>query len=314
MKIAVLPQLNEAQFKLLQSKTQADLVAINESEITAADLAQFEIILGWSDKIVDALTMDHSIKWIQLWMVGVDSIPLDKLAEHEIIITTAKGANAPNIAQQIVGYLIMFTRHLHTSRDYQMKHQWERPADYGELTGKKALSIGTGEIGQAFAKIAQAFDVTVDGVNRTGHAVDYFNHCYAIAELDSLLGQYDYIINSLPHTPATDKLFAEKQFNAMAKEAIFINVGRGKSVDEKAMIQALQNNEIKGAGLDVFEVEPLPANSPLWDMKNVIITPHRAGISDFYSPRIIDIFLENFPLYQQGKMPTVNLLDYQRGY
>ena len=100
----------------------------------------------------------------------------------------------------------------------------------------------------------------------------------------------------------------------MAKEAIFINVGRGKSVDEKAMIQALQNNEIKGAGLDVFEVEPLPANSPLWDMKNVIITPHRAGISDFYSPRIIDIFLENFPLYQQGKMPTVNLLDYQRGY
>lgn len=103
-------------------------------------MAQYEIILGWSDMIVDVLTMEQ-IKWIQLWMVGVDSIPLDKLAEHEIIITTAKGANAPNIAQQIVGYLIMFTRHLHTSRDYQISYQWERPADYGELTGKKALSL-----------------------------------------------------------------------------------------------------------------------------------------------------------------------------
>ena len=94
MKIAVLPKLNEAQFNLLQSKTQAELVEINEAETTAEDLAQFEIILGWSDKIVDALTINHHIKWIQLWMVGVDSIPLDKLAEHEIIITTAKGGNA----------------------------------------------------------------------------------------------------------------------------------------------------------------------------------------------------------------------------
>lgn len=314
MKIAVLPSLNEAQFNLLQNKTKAELIKISEADTTAEELAQFEIILGWSDKIIEALSMDHHIKWIQLWMVGVDSIPLAKLAEHEIIITTAKGANAPNIAQQVIGYLIMFARHLHISRDHQMKKEWERPSDYGELTAKKALSIGTGEIGQAFAKLAHAFDISIDGINRTGHLVDYFDHCYAIEDLDSLLGQYDYIINSLPHTPATDKLFGKQQFIAMDNEAIFINVGRGKSVDENALIQALLNNEIKGAGLDVFEVEPLPANSPLWKMKNVIITPHRAGISDFYSPRIIDIFLENFLLYQQGKMPTVNLLDYKRGY
>lgn len=314
MKIAVLPSLTEAQFNLIQEKTQAELVQLNASDASPELLAQFEIILGWSDQITEALSLPHQIKWIQLWMVGVDTLPLNELAAQNIIVTTAKGANAMNIAQQIMGYLIMFTRHLHISRDHQFKNEWVRPTDYGEVTQKRVLSIGTGEIGQTFAKIAQVFEMKVDGINRSGHLVDYFENCYAVEDLDSILGNYDYIINSLPHTPATDKFLGEKQFAAMSKEAIFINVGRGKSVDETALIQALEQGEIKGAALDVFEVEPLPADSPLWQMENVIITPHRAGISDFYSPRIIEIFLANFPSYQQGQIPTVNLLDYQKGY
>lgn len=314
MKIALVQPLTPSELTQLQNGLQLPFDDLTKIECSPTLLASYEIILGWHPMITDALTLDHHIKWIQLWMVGVDHLPLNALQQANVTVTTAKGANAKTIAQQTIGYLLMFARQLHFSRDMQNKNTWLQPTQLTELTGKRALSIGTGEIGQAFAQLAHAFEITVDGINRTGHSVDGFANCFSIKDLDNHLANYDYIVNSLPYTAETDKFLSTAQFAKMSPNTIFVNMGRGKSIDEAALIHALQTEQIAGAGLDVFETEPLPSNSPLWSMENVIITPHRAGISDYYSPRIIDIFLENFQLYRTNNTPNVNLLDYQKGY
>ncbi|MBF6626169.1 D-2-hydroxyacid dehydrogenase [Aerococcaceae bacterium zg-BR9] len=314
MKIAVFPTLTAQEHQILQSITDLPYTDFSTQTPSAECIAEHDIILGWHPIIKEALTLSHQIKWIQLFMVGVDNLPFDLLEEAGIVVTTAKGANAPTIAQQTIGCMIAFARQLHTSRDQQLKSQWFVPTDLTELTGKRALTVGTGEIGQAFAKLAVAFDITVDGINRTGHDVPGIQNCYPIEALSERIGHYDYVINNLPYTPATDKLFGVEQFEAMQNEAIFINMGRGKSVDEQALIHALDTKQIKAAALDVFEVEPLPVDSLLWHMENVIIMPHRAGISDFYYQRILNIFADNYREFIQGVVPTHNRLDYRKGY
>lgn len=315
MNIAVLRKFEDPLLlDSLKAFTHQEYTDLSENIPSAETIAQYEIILGWDPVIEEALKLEHKIKWIQLWMVGVDNLPLELLEKEQVIVTTARGANATTIAQQTIGYLLMFARQLHLSRDYQTKQQWFNPTELTELTDKTALTVGTGEIGQAFAKLANAFGIIVDGVNRTGHCVEYLEECYPIEQLDELLGKYDYIINNLPYTPETDKLFSTEQFKNMTPDTIFINMGRGKSVDEIALITALQTKQIKAAALDVFEEEPLSNNSPLWQMENVIITPHRAGISNFYDGRIAEIFINNFKQYIQGETPSINRLDYQKGY
>ncbi|MBK0348195.1 D-2-hydroxyacid dehydrogenase [Aerococcaceae bacterium zg-ZJ1578] len=314
MKIALFRNLTDKEQQLLQSITDLPYTDFSTQEPSAETIAEYDIVLGWHPILMDVLSLSHNIKWIQLFMVGVDNLPFDLLEKAGVIVTTAKGANATTIAQQTIGCMISFARQLHTSRDNQLQSKWFSPTGLTELTGKSVLTVGTGEIGQALAKLATAFEMTVDGINRSGHDVPGIQNCYPITALDERIGHYDYVINNLPYTPATDKLFGAKQFDLMKQDAIFINMGRGKSVDEQALIHALDTKQINAAALDVFEVEPLPETSPLWQMENVLIMPHRAGISDFYHSRILDIFAKNYREFINGGVPSHNRLDYQKGY
>ncbi|ETA74145.1 d-isomer specific 2-hydroxyacid dehydrogenase nad-binding protein [Ligilactobacillus equi DSM 15833 = JCM 10991] len=310
MKIAsVLPLKGELQEKLAKM-TGAKVV----TEASVAELAQAEIILGWDEKVSEVLSGENKIKWLQAWSAGVDNFPLAELAQKEIYLTTASGANAPGIAQQVLGYLLNFARKLHVSYDLQRAHQWEIPAGIMELTERKLLIVGTGSIGQSLAQLAQAFGMKVYGVNTYGHHVMNFNDCYAITELETVLPEADFVVNALPLTPHTKHTFSKHQFSAMSDKAYYISVGRGQTTDTSALETALKEGMIAGAALDVFEEEPLSKDSTLWDLPNILITAHTAGQTNFYAERIIDSFLLNFQYYQQGLAPAKNLVNYDLGY
>lgn len=146
MKIAIFPVLTAEELQTLKQVPNVEWVDFSQNKPSAEELAQFEIILGWDILIKDALQLNHSIKWIQLWMVGVDNLPFDLLAQSGVVVTTAKGANAITIAQQTVGSLIMFARQLHISRDQQNKGEWFIPTDLTELTEKKLLRLGLAKL------------------------------------------------------------------------------------------------------------------------------------------------------------------------
>lgn len=297
-----------------QVAEQTEFVSLANQDFTAADLTSADIILGWSPKIVELLAMPNQLKWLQIWFAGVDNLPLDKLAAADIYLTSASGANAPAIAQQTMGYMISFVRQLHQSARHQATHTWQVPHDLTELTNKRLVTLGTGEIAQNVAKLAHAFAMEIVGVNHNGHASAGFDHVLSLADVNQALTSADFVVNTLPATPATNGLVNQQFFAAMQDTAYYLSVGRGKTTVTADLIHALNQQTIAGAALDVVDPEPLPANSPLWQFDNVILTSHTAGHTDYYDQRIIAKFLENLADFKQGLAPQQNLINYKRGY
>jgi phosphoglycerate dehydrogenase-like enzyme len=183
------------------------------------------------------------------------------------------------------------------------------------LHGKKMLIVGTGHIGVELAKRALAFEISVDGVNTTGHVKAPFEQTFSIAELDTIAKNYDIIVNILPLTDATIHVYDEKFFANIKHGMYFVNIGRGQSVDENALIHALQDETVAYAALDVFEHEPLDKNSPLYEMDNVFITPHMAGNLENLTQHMLDeFFLPNLASYVADGTIHRGLVNIQRGY
>jgi phosphoglycerate dehydrogenase-like enzyme len=224
--------------------------------------------------------------------------------------------HAVPVTEQILSFMFAFARNLHLNIRAQARHEWrkESMAQVSELSGKRALVIGVGAIGSHFARAAACLGMRVTGIRRhpekDGSGVD---EVFGLGELHRELGRADYVVVILPATPETRGMFAAPEFEAMKNGAVFINAGRGSLVDEKALVSALRSGRIGGAGLDVFETEPLPSDSPLWDMENVIIAPHTAGYTPEYVGRSFEIFLDNFPRYRAGE-PLHNRVDKAAGY
>ncbi len=184
-----------------------------------------------------------------------------------------------------------------------------------EIHEKTIGVIGVGAIGQETAKIAKAFGMTVLGLRHSGKHADFVDEMYTSDQLDLILPQCDYVVVTLPLTKETHHLFTYSQFEKMKRSAFFINIGRGEIVAEEDLIKALQNEEIAGAGLDVFEKEPLGEKSGLWDIENVIITPHTSGSTESYNKRLIEtILIPNLKQYQAGAIPSINIVNYEKGY
>ncbi|MCZ0717380.1 D-2-hydroxyacid dehydrogenase [Aerococcus kribbianus] len=300
--------------KVEKASGDYDVVDYTQTDYTVDDLRSAEIIFGWSSKVEEALGQENQIKWIQVWMAGIDQLPLDKIAENGTYLTTASGANATIIAQQIMAMMLIQARRFDQKIANQSQHVWEFPEGMTEITNKKVLLLGTGNIGRVLTKYLTGFDMTVIGVNTTGHDVDFLSETHAIADYLDIVDEVDYLVNALPLTEATRNLIDADCFLAMSEDAFYINFGRGKTTDQDALVQALQDGEIAGAMLDVFADEPLDPKNPLWDMDNVIISPHSAGQSDYYNPRVIDIFLENFQEYTKNGQVNRNCVDYNKGY
>ncbi len=173
--------------------------------------------------------------------------------------------------------------------------------------------IGLGNIGREIARKAKAFDMKVTGIKRTEGKVKYVDEVFSMDNLDILLEKSDFVVIATPFTPLTGNMIGEKEFKKMKKSAFLINVARGEIVNEKALIYALKNKEIAGAVLDVFSREPLPGDSELWDMENLIITPHISWLTEKTSERVINAVTANIERYLEGK-EIKNLIDFKKGY
>ncbi|MRR18516.1 MAG: D-2-hydroxyacid dehydrogenase, partial [Deltaproteobacteria bacterium] len=208
-----------------------------------------------------------------------------------------------------------FSRRLGDFLRAQTEKRWAH--DYGyeadELTGRTLLIIGAGSIGSEIARKAKAFDMTVYGIKNDPVPLEHFDRVAGTDALHGFLAESDYNVVITPLTARTYRMIGEKEFKAMKNSSIFINVSRGDTVDEAAMIEALRRGEIAGAGLDVFRDEPLPVSSPLWDMKNVFITPHMAGMSPHYMERAMEVFCDEFVAYRGGEKLR-NVIGLDRGY
>ncbi|MDE3837814.1 hydroxyacid dehydrogenase [Bacillus methanolicus] len=292
-----------------------ELIIGKDRTVWQNHLKDAEIIAGWKKEMEELLEENIQLRWLQSWSAGVDELPLQKLAKRKILLTSANGVHAYPISETILALMLALTRKIHTYIRNQQSKTWHHSGLKLELHQKTVGIIGVGAIGKETAKIAKAFGMTVLGVRRSGRPEEFVDEMYTTDHLNKILPKCDYVVVTLPLTKDTRHLFGKEQFMLMKPSAFFINIGRGEVANEAELIQALQDGQIAGAGLDVFETEPLSENSPLWEMENVIITPHTAGSTEHYNKRVIeDIFIPNLKNYLEGKTPTINLVDYEKGY
>ncbi|MBM7703723.1 D-2-hydroxyacid dehydrogenase [Metabacillus iocasae] len=289
-----------------------DIIIGKDPSIWKPYVSQAEIIAGWKKEIQN---VPPHLKWLQTWSAGVNSLPLSELNEKGVSVTSANGVHAFPISETIFALMLSLTRKIHTYVKQQQTKQWHHAGLNLELHGKTIGIIGVGAIGKETAKIAKAFGMKTLGVRRSGEQTEYIDHMYTLNHLNDILPNCDYVVVTLPLTNETYHLFTRVQFERMKSSAFFINIGRGALVAEEELTEALQKREIAGAGLDVFEQEPLPLESSLWELENVIVTPHTSGDTQYYDERVIhDIFLPNLKQYLQHKPLTINLLDFKKGY
>lgn len=268
------------------------------------DIANAEILIVPNVSHINYAS-DKKLKWVHVTFAGVDTLT-ESLLDSNVLITNSSGIHPIPIAEHVFAFILMFTRKINlTFRNQILSKKWEVNSDILKLSeahGKTIGIVGMGRIGTEIAKIAHAFNMKVLGVVRN-----------TIDQLPKVLKTSDYVVNCLPLTEETHHLFTLDHFKLMKKSSYFINVGRGKTVVENDLIQALKDNVIAGVGIDVTEQEPLPSTSPLWDLENVIITPHISGLTPYYMDRAIAIFCENLKAYLAQK-PMPNLIDKKRGY
>lgn len=310
---------NLEQHLLSQIKEVApdwELIASKEKEIWQAHAKDAEIIAGWKKGLDEyCLVPDSKLKWLQSWSAGVNTLPLEKLEAHNILLTGASGVHAYPISETIFALMLGLTRKIHTYVQNQQAKTWHHANMKLEIHGKTIGIIGVGTIGKETAKIAKAFGMKVLGVRHSGQPAEFVDEMYTTDQLNALLPQCDYVVVTLPLTKETRRMFGAEQFKLMNPEAFFINIGRGEIVVEEEIVKALQEGEIAGAGLDVFEKEPLSQDSPLWEMENVIITPHTSGSTEHYNDRVVEnILIPNLKSYLSGEAPPINLVDYAKGY
>jgi phosphoglycerate dehydrogenase-like enzyme len=255
------------------------------------------------------------LKWVQTSSAGVDTLVGTKLWKSDVILTTTSGIHAIPMREHVLGMMLMFARHAPVYFLNKQKKVWRQDLP-DQLCGKTLGVVGLGKVGEGIARAAKAFDMRVVATRRhvTEQEIsEVADILYPSHKLSEMLGQSDFVVVTVALTEETQKLIGERELRAMKPTAYIINIARGSVIDETALTKALKEKWIAGAGLDVFETEPLPQDSELWTFPNVIITPHVAGIMPDYNARAMDVFCENLRRYLAGQ-PLINVIDRTRGY
>ena len=235
-----------------------------------------------------------SLEWVQATSAGYDHYDLDALEEREIVLTNAAGVHGQPIGEQVLGAMLAFERGLLRGRDQQADGVWHS-YEGGELASKTVGVVGLGAIGGRVAELTSAIGSRVIGTKRDpSSAPDAVDEVYPPDELDEVLRQADYLVLACPLTDETSGLIDGGALETMPKDAVLVNIARGEVTDQGALLEALQQGHIAGAALDVFTEEPLPQESPLWDLPNVLVTPHMAGSTPHYHERVAEIVRENY--------------------
>ncbi len=273
-----------------------------------------EIVVGFEAQFTEQLIRSaEAVRWFHSLSAGVDKLAFDAVRAKGIQVSNSSGIHGRQMSENIFGMLLAFTRGLHFMVRNQQRAVWDTHYAFSELPGSTLAIIGAGRIAQEVARKAKAFDMSVTGVRRSPRAMTHFDDVVGLDRLHEVIAGADYVLILTPLTPDTHGLFGARELAAMRPSAYLLNFGRGNVVDESALIAALSEGRIAGAGLDVFSQEPLPSDSPLWSMSNVIISPHTSGASPTYFPRALDVFLDNYRAYRAAE-PLPNGIDLARQY
>lgn len=261
------------------------------------------------------LAAGKKLRWIQATSAGLDGYYFPELRESDVTVTNLRGIYSDVIAEHVFALLLCMARGIPTYFRSQLEGRWEnKSVPVIHVAGATLGVLGLGGIGLAVAERGHAFGMRVLALDPAPKGrPDYVERIYGVHELHDMLGEVDFFVICAPHTGETDRMIDAAALEAMKPSAIFINIGRGRVVDLAALTRALQKGEIAGAGLDVFEEEPLQEGHPLWAMENVMITPHVAAISDRIENRRIGLILENIQRFRDAE-PLLNVVDNKRGY
>ena len=293
-----------------------ELTYAKDVEAIAAALPGNDVVLAWRPKaalLEPAWEHAGDVRWVQAASAGVDGLLFPGLVRSHAVLTNARGVFDEAIAEYVLGLLLAFAKGFLGVLERQRERRWQH-LDTEMLSGRHVLVVGVGSIGRAVGRRCVDQGMVVRGIGNTSRGGDdVFVRVDGPDELTTAVAWADDVVNVLPNTPGTRHLFDASVFAAMRPHARFINVGRGSTVDEAALVDALREDRIGGAALDVFEEEPLAETSPLWDLPNAIVSPHMSGDFVGWREALVELFVDNLRRYLAGE-PLRNVVDKERGY
>jgi phosphoglycerate dehydrogenase-like enzyme len=293
--------------EMYRDRLQADFPALqfalfkNAAAVTG-DLSDVEVMIMFGIEVRDEMLAGApKLKWIQSLATGVDHFLRCPSLKPDVLITSGRGIHGPPMREQVV-YLMMAVSRDATRQVEDYQHRiWQRRL-WSTLHGKTAVIVGTGIVGEAIGELLKAFGMHTIGVTRTPRKIAGFDDVVSSAQLPEAAAKADYLINVLPASADNIGLFGATVFGAMKPSAYYISAGRGQTVDENALATALRERRVAGAGFDVFQAEPLPPESPFWQLPNVFITPHVGGYVVEYEDFVMPLLVDNMRLFLGGKL------------
>ena len=323
LKVVSTYRFTPTSLQLLQEASTSEVLCVTSQEELIAQLPETEVLCSFSVP-GNWQELAPYLRWLQYPGAGVDGLRDSGLLDTQsrVMVTTATGIHATTISEYVFGSMLMFNWNWPQMVRLQDSHVWARSTGWYSLGGRELAGqtlgvVGMGSIGRRIAQLGHAFGMRVLGIRRSFTNMDAadpdLDESYPPQRLHELLGQSDYVVLAVPLTAETELLIGEAELRAMKSNTYLVNIARGRVVDEQALVRALREGWIAGAGLDVARVEPLPSNSPLYGMANVILTPHISGVSIYYETRLATLFADNLRRYRTGE-PLLNRFDPTRGY
>jgi len=301
------------QEKLRAYAPNLDLTLCRDEEQFLKEVADAHVIFGWFTR--EHLQAARQLRWIQYSAAGVEGILYPELVNSPIVLTNMQRIFSPTISETVIGLLLTLTRGLNHYALQTRERAWKHRDGLTEISGRTMGIVGLGGIGTDTAyRALYGFDMKILAVDpKPLPKPSFVAELHSVEWLPKMAQQVDVLLSAAPHTPVSEGMFNEPIFRAMKPTAYFINVSRGKLVDTPALIRALKEGWIAGAGLDVTYQEPLPPDDPLWTAGNLVITSHSSGVSEGSTQRGYDLFCENVRRYVSG-LPLLNVVDKRRGY
>lgn len=305
--------------KLQASVGPMDLVVGESAETLQRAAPGATVILGWStsrDLLRQVLALAPRVRWVHDLWAGLDHLPLAELQESQAVLTNARGVFSAALGEWVLGAILYFAKDFGKLVRDQREGRWI-PYHVTAIAGQVVGIVGYGDIGRAVAGRARSVGMRVLGLTRHGpqprRSDDLAERVFSPDERIEMIELCDYLVIAAPLTEETRAMIAEAEIAAMKSEAVLINVGRGPVVNEEALVRALSEGKIKGAALDVFDVEPLPAGHPFYSLDNVLLSPHSADRTAGWLDKAVGLFLDNLARYRKGE-PLANIVDKNRGY
>ncbi|MBQ4425582.1 MAG: hypothetical protein II882_07605 [Lachnospiraceae bacterium] len=274
-----------------------DITYHKDERVPVENAAQYEIVVGNSVFYYQDCAPFTSLKFMQMTSAGYDRIPVERLKAQGVILRNADGVYSPPMAEWTLMRILELTKHAKSTLEAQQQGVYKKDWKWGELVGKKALIVGFGAYGRAIAKRLAAFDAAITIVNRTVRSCPEAEHFYGLDHLEEEIPKADYVILAIALNEETRHLFDRDMLARIKPGAFLINAARGALIDEAALIEALSSGQLAAAALDVYEKEPLSADSPLWKLDNVLLSQHNSFVGDGNHARMMDLVIRNLKEY-----------------